>query len=168
MIQSRILLAWLGLLLTAIAIMSNNNVKIGPSDSLILFGTPINTTQKYLSVVLLCICNSAFRVLNVNIIHAWIINNIQDNKIYIKVNTYQAYEITATHAVYGCVDFYFYVSIVLSQIDLFAIEMFVGLVMALLTTGYYLNIKTQIHANIISQSEEIKNYVLTGLIEFDA
>ena len=168
---SRILLAWLCLLLTAIAIMNfidGNNIKIGPSDSLIIFGTKINTTQKYLSVVLLCICNSSFRVLNVNIIHAWVVNNIQDTKLYFKVNTYQAFEITAVHAVYGFVDFYFYVNIVLSQFDLFAIEMFVDLTMALMTTGYYLNVKTQAHENIITQSEEIKNYILGGQIDFDA
>ena len=168
---SRILLAWFCLLLTAIAIMhytEENTIKIGPSDSLIIFGTKINTTQKYLSVVLLCICNSSFRVLNVNILHAWVINNIQDTKLYFKVNTYQAYEITAVHAVYGFVDFYFYVNILLSQVDLFAIEMFVDLMMALMTTVYYLNVKTQAHDNIISQSEEIKNYILGGQIDIDA
>lgn len=165
-IVSRIVLAWLCLLFTAIAIMMNEHeIKIGPSDSLIIFGTTINTTQKYVSVVLLCICNSSFRVLNVNIIRAWVVNNIQDTKVYVKVNPAQAYEITATHAIYGFVDLYVCVNIVLSQVDLFAIEMLVDLIMALLTTSYFLNIKTQTHANLISQSEEIKNYVLTGQID---
>jgi hypothetical protein len=60
------------------------------------------------------------------------------------------------------------VNIVTSQVDLFAIELFVDLIMALITTGYYLNIKVQAHANLITQSEEIKNYILTGQIDFDA
>ncbi len=168
-IVSRILLTWLCLLFTAITIMNYyEDVKIGPSDSLIVFGTKINTTQKYISVVLLCICNSSFRVLNVNIISAWVINNIQDTKLYFKVNTFQAYEITSVHALYGFVDLYFFVNIVTSQVDLFAIELFVDLIMALITTGYYLNIKVQAHANLITQSEEIKNYILTGQIDFDA
>ena len=170
-IVSRILLIWLCLLFTAIAILNfteDMNIKIGPSDSLIIFGTKINTTPKYISVVLLCLCNSSFRVLNMNIIRAWIINNIQDTKLYFKVNVFQAYEITAVHAIYGFVDLYFFINIVTSQIDLFAIEIIVDLIMALITTGYYLNVKVQAHANLITQSEEIKNYILTGQIEFDA
>jgi hypothetical protein len=166
---ARILLLWLVILITIIIVMSYNdkNVKtnIGPSDSLIIFDMVINTNQKYAIVVVLCIFNSAIRVMNSNIIHAWVINNIQDTKIYFKVNIYHAYEITAIHAIYGFVDWYFYMNIILSQIDLFMIEMVVDLVMAILTTRYYLNIKTQ--SEITLQTEEVKNYMLTGQNDVD-
>lgn len=166
---SRILFSWLTILITLIAVMSYNDgnvhTNIGPNDSLIIFGTTINTYSKYAAVVVLCICNSAFRTINLNIIHPWIINNIQDTKIYFKVNTYYAYEITAIHAVYGFIDWYFYMNIILSQIDLFFVEMIVDLTMALLTTRHYLRIKTlSQHA---SYTDSVKNYILTSQIDTD-
>jgi hypothetical protein len=168
---ARVLLTWLFILLTLIIFMSYNdkNVKIhiGPSDSLLIFGTTINTTKKYAAVVMLCIFNSAIRTMNSNIIHPWVINNVQDTKIYFKVNIYHAYEITAIHAVYGFIDWYFYMNIILSQIDLFMVEMVVDLIMAMLTTKYYLDIKKQSLALLPIEAEYIKNYILTGQDEVD-
>ena len=113
-------------------------INIGPNDSLIIFGSMINIYKRYITVVILCIFNSAIRKINSNIINHWIINNIQDIKIYFKVNIYHAYEITAIHTVYGFVDWYFYMNIILSQIDLFIVEMIVDLIMTILTTRYYI------------------------------
>jgi hypothetical protein len=142
------------------------HTNIGPSDKLIIFGSQINTNIKYAFVVVLCVFNSAIRVLNTNIIHAWVINNIQDTKIYYKVNTRHAYEITSIHAVYSFVDWYFYMNIILSQIDLFMIELVVDLIMAILTTRYYLNIKAQQNHPKI-QSADVKNYILASQLDFD-
>ena len=144
---------------------TNQEVKshIGPSNSLVIFGMRVNTNQKYIGVVVLCIVNSAVRVMNTNIIHAWVINNIQDTKIYFKVNTSHAYEITAIHAVYSFVDWYFYMNIILSQIDLFMIEMVVDLAMAVLTTRYYLDIKKKSESEFVEDG--VKNYILTGQID---
>jgi hypothetical protein len=135
---------------------------IGPSDSLIIFGAVINTDKKYAAVIVLCVFNSAIRVMNTNIIHAWVINHIQDTKIYYKVNPHHAYEITAVHAVYGFVDWYFYMNIILSQVDLFMVEMVVDLCMAILTTRYYLNVKSEMKTSILTDAEDLKNYVLTS------
>lgn len=168
---ARILLTWLLILIALITFMSYNdkNVKIhiGPSDSLIIFGTTINTNKKYVAVVMLCIFNSAVRTLNSNIIQPWVINNVQDTKIYFKVDIYHAYEITAIHAVYGLIDWYFYINIILSQIDLFMVEMIVDLIMAVLTTKYYLYIKAQTLSQIPIEAEYIKNYMLTCQYEVD-
>lgn len=168
---ARILVAWLCVLVTLIGFMSYNdtNVKtnIGPSESLIIFGATINTTKKYIAVVVLCIFNSAVRTMNSNIIHPWVINNVQDTKIYFKVNIYHAYEITAIHAVYGFIDWYFYMNIILSQIDLFMVEMIVDLIMAMLTTKYYLYLKTQSRVQVSLETDYIKNYILTGQDEID-
>ena len=166
---ARLLFAWLCILTTIIIFMTynENNIhktNIGPSEELIIFGTPINTLQKYIAVVALCICNSAFRAINTNIIHPWKINNIQDIKIYYKVNTYHAYEITAIHATYGFVDWYFYINILLAQIDLFMIEMIVDLCTAMLTTRYYLNVKSQTQ----TLPKEATKYILTRQYEIDA
>ncbi len=161
------LLCWLFILMFLIGYMTCNNkndttIKFGPSDSLVIFGALVDTNEKYIGVVVLCIVNSAVRVMNTNIIHAWVINNIQDTKIYFKVNALQAYEITAIHAVYSFVDWYFYMNIILSQIDLFLIEMGVDLVMAILTTRYYLNIKENSEKPTGTDSDSVKNYILTG------
>ena len=168
-IIARILLTWLFILMTIITTMtyneSNIQTNIGPSEALIIFGTAINTPTKYAAVVVLCICNSAFRVMNLNIIHSWIINNIQDTKIYYKVNTCHSYEITAIHAVYGFVDWYFYMNIILSQIDLFMVEMVVDLCMAMLTTRHYLYVKSQTQPPDL---EDAKKYILTSQTDIDA
>ena len=166
---ARILLLWLFIFMTIIASMtynkSNIQTNIGPSEALIIFGTTINTNKKYAAVVVLCVCNSAFRVMNLNIIHSWIINNVQDTKIYYKVNTYHAYEITAIHAIYGFVDWYFYMNIILSQIDLFMVEMVVDLCMAMLTTRHYLCVKSQTQP---PGAEDVAKYILTSQSDIDA
>jgi len=174
---ARILLTWLFVLMTIIGIMTYNesilHSNIGPSEALIIFGTTINTNSKYAAVVVLCVCNSAFRVMNLNIIHSWIINNVQDTKIYFKVNTYHAYEITAIHAVYGFVDWYFYMNIILSQIDLFMVEMVVDLTMAILTTRYYLYVKSQTQPPGVLLPDTLlpkdgKKYILTSQTDIDS
>jgi hypothetical protein len=158
---SRILLVWLSMLLSFICVMNyNENMVIGPSDSLVIFGAVINTDRKYAAVIVLCIFNSAIRVMNTNIIHAWVINHIQDTKIYSKVDAPHAYEITAVHAVYGFVDWYFYMNIILSQIDLFMVEMVVDLCMAILTTRYYLNVKSDMKKTMLSDTDDLKKYSL--------
>lgn len=166
---ARMLTGWLLVLMMLIGFMTYNNkngtrINVGPSNSLVIFGALVDTNEKYIGVVVLCVVNSAIRVMNSNIIHAWVINNIQDTKIYFKVNESHAYEITAIHAVYTFVDWYFYMNIILSQIDLFLIEMGVDLVMAILTTRHYLNVK-EMSETIKPENESdcsVKNYILTG------
>lgn len=165
---SRILLVWLTILLSFICFMTyNKDMVIGPSDSLVIFGAVINTDKKYAAVIVLCIFNSAIRVMNTNIIHAWVINHIQDTKIYSKVDSCNAYEITAIHAVYGFVDWYFYMNIILSQIDLFMVEMVVDLCMAMLTTRYYLSIKSEMKQSMLSDTDDLKKYVLASQSDLD-
>ena len=142
---------------------SQEKTKFGPNDSLVIFGTLVNTNEKYLGVVVLCIMNSAIRVMNTNIIHAWVINNIQDTKIYFKVNASHAYEITAVHAIYSFVDWYFYMNIILSQIDLFLIEMVVDLMMAIVTTRHYLTIKEK--GGVV---DEVKDDAVTYMLASQA
>jgi hypothetical protein len=57
-------------------------------------------------------------------------------------------------------------NIILSQIDLFMIELVVDLIMAILTTRYYLNIKAQQNHPKI-QSADVKNYILASQLDFD-
>ena len=140
---ARILCSWIFILTAFILVITlNEKINIGPSDNLIIFGTTIDTTEKYTVIVILSICNSAVRTMNTHILYPWVINNVQDSK-YVQdsknqTNKYHAYEITAVHSIYGFVDWYIYMNILLSQVDLFMLEMVVDLTMALLTTKYYL------------------------------
>jgi hypothetical protein len=59
-------------------------------------------------------------------------------------------------------------NIILSQIDLFMVEMVVDLIMAMLTTKYYLYIKTQARTQLTQEVDYIKNYMLTVQDEADA
>ena len=59
----------------------------------------------------------------------------------------------------------FKTSISNSQIDLFMVEMVVDLIMAILTTRYYLNIKTQQTQPKIQS--DVKNFILASQLDFD-
>lgn len=146
---ARILCSWIFILTAFISIITlNESINIGPSENLIIFGTTIDTTEKYAVIVILSICNSAVRTMNTHILYPWVINNIQDSKN--QVNKYHAYEITAVHSIYGFVDWYIYMNILLSQLDLFVLEMVVDLTMALLATKYYLE-REEVVYSLINQ-----------------
>jgi hypothetical protein len=136
---ARILCSWIFILTAFILVITlNEKINIGPSDNLIIFGTTIDTSEKYAVIVILSICNSAVRTMNTLILYPWVINNVQDSNSKNQTNEYHAYEITAVHSIYGFVDWYIYMNILLSQFDLFMLEMVVYLITALLTTKYYL------------------------------
>jgi hypothetical protein len=134
---ARILWGWLFIIFILLS-TNTERTHFGPNDTLIIFETTINTKEKYAGIVVLSICNSAIRAMNTNVLYPWIINNIQDTKTDQKVNEFNAYEITAVHSIYCFVDWYIYMNILLSQIDLFMIEVVVDLIVALFTTRYYL------------------------------
>ena len=51
-------------------------------------------------------------------------------------------------------------NIILPQIDLFMVEMVVDLCMAMLTTRYYLNVKSDMKKTMLSDTDDLKKYSL--------
>jgi len=81
------------------------------------------------------------RTVHHNIIQSWIINTIQDSKSTTPIQQQTAYEITLISTTYIWFDFFMYMNIVMSQIDMFLIETGSDLVMMTVVTTYYLREK---------------------------
>jgi hypothetical protein len=115
----------------------------GPNKDLNILGFLIDTNKKYGLIVSYCFINSLFRTLYNSILHAWLINHIQDETKE-KSNSirFLAYEITCVTTIYVWFDWFIYINILLSQIDMVLIEIIADLIMSLITTRYYLNLDT--------------------------
>ena len=157
-VVSRILCGWIFVLFAFISFLTKTDeIHIGPSDNLIIFGTMINTKEKYAAIIVLSICNSALRTMNSHVLYPWIINNIQDTKNE-RVDVFHANEITTVHSIYGFVDWYIYMNILLSHMDLFLLEMGVNLITALFTTRYYLqrrDVEEEVKYTQVNQEEVV-------------
>jgi hypothetical protein len=131
----------------------------GPNKNLIILGFVINTREKYILVISYCFINSIFRTLYNSILHVWLINNIQDeSKIkHPNINLF-AYEITIVTTIYNWFDWFIYINILLSQIDMVIIEIISDLFVSLATTRYYIRttIKSE-SSNFIIYDKFIKD-----------
>lgn len=116
--------------------------KFGPNEDLIILGFKVNNNTKYTIVVSYCFLNSLIRTLYNSILHPWLINNIQDEgkAKYKELNNF-SYEVSMVTTAYMWFVWFIYMNILLSQIDMVLVEISADIVMSLLTTKYYLNIK---------------------------
>jgi hypothetical protein len=80
------------------------------------------------------------RALNHNILQSWIINTIQDKQNNTRINALQAYEVSITSVIYNWFDFFMYMNILMSQIDMLLIEISADIIMTTLLTGYYIKV----------------------------
>jgi len=157
----RIVLLWIIAVCGGIGYMirsddSNPIFQFGPNSSLKILGICIDDTTKYGVVVVFCFINSGVRTLNHNILQSWIINTIQDTKtiqLNYKINAWHAYEISYVNCIYIWLDFFMYMNILLSQIDMLLIEVVADLVMTSAVTSYYLNEKN-INKNAVTTLHE--------------
>lgn len=116
--------------------------RFGPNDNLIILGFKINNNTKYTIVISYCFLNSLIRTLYNSILHPWLINNIQDETKEKHKDIYNfAYEVSMVTTIYMWFDWFIYMNILLSQIDMVLIEISADVIMSLLTTTYYLNLK---------------------------
>lgn len=114
--------------------------KVGPSIHLMIMGIRIDTYGKYFIVVSYCFVNSMSRTLCNNVLHSWLINQVQDEtKDKKMISKRFAYEVTCSTTIYFWFDWFIYMNILLSQIDMVLIEIMADLVMSLMTTTYYLH-----------------------------
>jgi len=139
-ITSRIISIWM---LTMISLLFLTTVKntfpIGPNPDLFILHIPIDTTSKYMAVVSFCFCNSVFRSLHHNILQSYIINAIQN--IQEKIPVPYSYEISCVSTMYTWFDFFMYMHILMSQIDLFLVEVSADIIMTIMITKYYVDKK---------------------------
>lgn len=155
---SRGILCWM-ILITGlfIGLLQENNEKdpifqFGPNSQLFILSICINTSNKYLIVVLFCVINSGIRVLNHSILSVYIMNIIQDKMC---PTAHHSYEISLINSVYTWFDFFMFINIIFSQIDMFLIEVLSDIIVTTIVTRYYLKCKPN----------EIKNDKIVLIIE---
>lgn len=131
---------------------------IGPSDKLVIFGIKINNYYKYQTIIFYCFINSIIRATNHNILAPWITNSVQDitNIKTNKIKTF-AYEATFVATIYSWVDWYIYVNILLSQVDMIVVEIVADLLATGCSTYYYLNYSINVDHLSIKNPKNINN-----------
>ena len=143
---SNLIIGWIFVCIVFGSIISFNNnhlLQIGPNKNLVIFGFCVDTKEKYALVVTFCFINSGIRTLNHNIIQPYVINVIQDISNNIIINNYQSYKLIFIHTIYNWFDFFMYMNILITQIDMLVIEIVIDLIMTYISTSYYLKVKSQ-------------------------
>ena len=144
----RVVLIWIFIISGFIGVFISNNsdnqlFRFGPNPDLIIMGICIDTREKYVSVVSFCFINSVVRCMNHNILQSWIINTVQD-KTVAYVDPRQSYEISFISTIFNWFDFFMYMNILMSQVDMLLIETFADLIMTAILTSYYLRLKQKV------------------------
>jgi len=147
---ARVIFLWISIICILFGYMISKNkenhlFQFGPNPELFILGICIDDPLKYSIVVSFCFVNSGIRTLNHNILQPWIINIVQDPKNDQIVNYKTSYEISFISTIYNWFDFFMYMNILMSQIDMLIIETATDVIMTFITTTYYLRIKNKIN-----------------------
>jgi hypothetical protein len=124
--------------------------RFGPNPDLYILGFCIDDFTKYAYVASFCLVNSGIRTLNGVILHSWIINQVRDISKPATVSRLSAYEISCVSCIYNWFDFFMYMNILLTQIDMMFIEIGADLIMTSILTSYYLHAFPRCSDNNIS------------------
>jgi hypothetical protein len=114
---------------------------IGPNENFYILGIGIDTLPKYWLVVTFCFINSGMRALNLNVLHSWIINEIQDVNNVAYIQHKKAYAISYVALIFYWFDFFMYMNILFSQIDMLMVEVLSDAIVTYFLTRHYLSLK---------------------------
>jgi len=140
-IYTRILTTWIIINIFLYSILNKRNflIKIGPNDDLIIMEIIINTYLKYFLLLFYIIIKTIITNINNQLVHPWIILNIQNENEPIKNNNY--YEITIISNLYGWFDWFSNLILLFSQIDICFFSLSIDLISNCIVTKYYLQQK---------------------------
>jgi len=114
---------------------------VGPNSNFYILGIGIDTVPKYSIVVAFCFINSGIRAMKGNVLNPWIINEIQDVNNKTLIPNCKAYPLVFVSIIYNWFDFFMYMNILLSQIDMLFVEIFADLIVNYGITKHYLHLK---------------------------
>jgi len=146
-ITNRLLAVWIATIVATLSGLhqhmdseSQNFYTFGPNQGLVVFGLKVDTYSKYSLIVFYCFINSLLRSAYRDILLAWQTNSVQDiTKPKKKDMKWFAYEVSFITTIYGWMDWYIYINLLLTQVDMIMIEISSDLFMSFATTWYYLN-----------------------------
>lgn len=142
-IVAQSILGWVFLSIFILFLMVNNAdgpfFSIGPNNHLHIFNIPINNYGRYMLVVFYTILSTFIRTIQQEVLMPWIIQNVQNNKEKDEYTKTHSYEIVLIDVVYRWFDWFMYMNILLSQVDMMLIETIGNLGTSYYTTHYYLH-----------------------------
>ena len=122
----------------------NNFYQYGPSDNLIILGLVINSYALYAGVVFYSFFNTVIRNLNNQIVCSWVTLVIHDTTVpKYDLSRLYMYEITLMSAIYTYIDWFIYLNLVFSQLDIVLIEFAGEMFITFIVTRMYLSISPQ-------------------------
>jgi hypothetical protein len=118
--------------------------QFGPSDNLIILGLVVNNYSLYAGVVFYSFFNTVIRNLNNQVVNAWVTLVVYDTTIPKNdISHLYIYEITLMSAIYTYIDWFIYLNLVFSQLDIILIELAGELFITFIVTRMYLSILPQ-------------------------
>ena len=135
------ILIWMFAITSIIFYNNYTYTQIGPNENLKILGFHIDTIPKYITLITLCMLNSGIRSLNQNILHPYMLTDVQNINQSNRFSNIFSYQVTSICAVYTWFDWYFYINILLAQVDMVFVEIFADIIISNLTTYYYLKNK---------------------------
>jgi hypothetical protein len=132
---------FLGVVLSKTPNVNTHIFTVGPNPDFYILGICINNFSKYGITVSFCFINSGMRALKGNALNSWVINEIQDVKNTNIVSHNKAVMLSSISVIYNWFDFFMYINILLSQIDMLLFEIFADLIVTYYLTRHYLHSK---------------------------
>lgn len=118
-----------------------NFYQFGPSDNLIILGLVINSYALYAGVVFYSFFNTVIRNLNNQIVCSWVTLVVHDTTVpKHDLSRLYMYEITLMSAIYTYIDWFIYLNLVFSQLDIVLIEFVGEMFITFIVTRMYLSI----------------------------
>jgi hypothetical protein len=142
---SRILSSWIATVTIMILCINKNTddsfYQWGPHSELVLFGVVVDSWAKYGFVVLYTFVNVSLRNVEQNILRPYLLLNVQSDSGTVSknmLNHAHIYEITVLVTLYTWFDWFMYMQMLLTQVDMIFIEAAADVVVSLLVTEWYL------------------------------
>lgn len=140
---SRILCSWIAIVTIMILFINKNTddsfYQWGPHSELVLFGVVVDTWAKYGCVVVYTVVNVSLRNVEQNILRPYLLLNVQSDIVPKNtLNHAQIYELTLLVTLYTWFDWFMYMQMLLTQVDMIFIEAAADVGVSLLVTEWYL------------------------------
>jgi hypothetical protein len=157
-VVSRIVTAWLVVLILLLFVApSNEFYRFGPNENLKILGFHVDTSGKYVLLLLYSILSTIVRSLKNNVIQSWITLNVQDeSKPLATLNKLHAYEISLLTEIYGWVDWFINLNMIFVQIDMIFILTICETIMVFYITRYYLSITERQPSHSLFDAKDVE------------
>ena len=117
--------------------------RIGPHDDFLFFGVPIDSYRRYVCLTMYSCLNSIVRTVHKNIVQAAMFNNILNKSAPMTFDIQQTTEISSVSTLYVWFDWFIYMNLTLSQMDMMIIEIVADTLTSIATTFVFMRLKKQ-------------------------